>query len=419
MDVWWIFLIIFGIVLLLIIIASSRNKNRKKQPKRTIETYLEHGDYISAGRLYLSEKKEQEAADLYFIMPSEKRPLYESMILQQLGSQSAQLFWIKTGRRYELTDPSKAKKAYLLAGAYFDAVKMFVNQNDSVGASEIVKHIPINHQENTVRRLSQYAFDRGKIAVAADLLRSIGLVDEADAILAAGAHQYGTIERPEVAATLYDEVGRQDLAGESQEQRGERALLEGKIQEAKTAFEKAIEAYDDSNQPKEALRVEERLQRFDLLEKFRDYAASGNADAAEDMIDEISKSFPGIAVSDLYAEIASVLEKSNRSSEAITYYDKAADSTNNPVKKQGYVNALRRIGSQIASQTSQGVGIANNRLSDNCSVCKRSIEKGDKYVSCPECGKPAHYAHLVEWVKVQGSCPICLKRLKVDDLFSK
>ncbi|NHJ31708.1 MAG: hypothetical protein FK732_02490, partial [Asgard group archaeon] len=158
MEAWYIFLAIFGLVVVIIVIASLRRKKQKQEPQKAVHTYLEHGDYVSAGRLFLKQKKEAEAASLYFQMPPDKKPLYESMIQQQLGAQSAQLFWIKTGRRLERSAPDHAKIAYLLAGAHFDAVKMFIDRNDSTNAIEIVRYIPISNQESTVRRLSQYAF---------------------------------------------------------------------------------------------------------------------------------------------------------------------------------------------------------------------------------------------------------------------
>ena len=393
----------------------SNKKKQKKQPK-TIQSYLQFGDYVSAGSLYLSQNRQSEAADLYFQMPPEQRPRYESMIVQKLGQQGAQFFWIKTGRRFERSNPEKARISFLLARAYFDAVKMFIDVDNTQQAIDIITAIPTNLQEGTVRRLAQYAFNRGKYTVAGDLLRSINLDEEANAILAVAAHEFGAIERPQVAADMYDTVGRQDLAGASQERQGEKALSEGRIEAAKAAFQKAVKAYDESNKPKDALRVEERLEKFDLLDKFREYAAKGRVDDAEDMLDQISSSFPGIAISDLYAEIASVLEKNNRKSEAITYYDKAADSTNNPMKRQSYVNALRRIGSQIATAPSQGENIATEDLPEKCIVCKRPIRKGDKYVPCPQCGKVAHYSHFIEFIKVRGVCPSCNAKLKVDDL---
>lgn len=403
---------------MIILIASFKRKKKKdkKTPTKTIQAYLEYGDFVSAGSLYLKQNKQSEAANLYFQMPPEKRPRYETMIVQRLGQQGAQFFWIKTGRNFERSNPARARIAFLLANAYFDAVKMYIDTDDVSQAIVVVNNMPTNLQVGTVRRLAQYAFNRGKYAIAGDLLRAINLGDEANAILAVAAHEYGVIERPQVAADIYDSVGRQDLAGASQERQGEIALSEGRIEAAKDAFEKAIKAYDESNKPKDALRVEQNLGKFDLLDRFREYAAKGRVDDAEDMIDAISSSFPGIAISDLYAEIASVLEKNNRITESITYYDKAADSTNNPIKRQSYVNALRRIGSQIAAQPSQGETIATEDLSENCIVCKRKISKGQNFVVCPYCKKPAHYAHFVEFIKVRGVCPSCNGRLKAADL---
>jgi len=417
MDTWLLIVIGLIILLFIFIIVGARRKKKKQQraPERTIQTYLSYGDYVSAGKLYLKQKNYLEAANLYFRTPMDKRPLFESIVQQELGPRDAQLFWIKTGRRFERTDPEKAKIAYLLAGAYFDVIKMFIDRNDLPAILELVNFIPPKFQEQTVRKLSQYSFNRGKYRISSELLRAIGFIDEADAILAVGAHDYQAIDQPAVAASLYDDLGRQDLVGESQEQRGERALAAGRIEEAKTAFKQAVKAYDNSNQPKDALRVEERLKKFVLLDQFRDYVAAGDVNSAEEMIEEISENFPAIATSDLYAEIAVVLERNGNLSEAVNYYDKAADLTNNPLKKQSYVNALRRLASQIAARSSEGESVATSDLEEPCPVCRRPITKGQRIAKCPYCHTYAHYSHLVEWVKVQGSCPICRRHLKSDD----
>jgi tetratricopeptide (TPR) repeat protein len=415
-EAWAIFLIIFGVIAFIIIIASIKGSRKKKQPEKDVRKFIQYGDFISAGKLYVEKQMLQEAADLYFQLPPEKRPAYEAMVRGKLGPKGAQGFWIKAGRRYAQSLPEQAKIAFLLAGAYFDAVKMYIDQNDLTGATEIIGQIPSSYRETTVRRLSQYAFNRGKYQISAELLRTLGFEEEADSILAVAAHEFGAIQKPQVASSFYDSVGRRDLVGESQEQLGEKALSEGRIKAARTAFEAAVKAYDESNQPKDAVRVEERLGKFDLLDTFRQYAADGNASAAESMIDEIADHFPRIALSDLYAEIGTVLEKNGRTSEAVTYFDKAADSTNNPLKKQTYVNALRRLSAQIAVQPSQGETIAQTDLRDKCIVCRRPIRKGQKYVACPHCHKFAHYSHLLEWIKVQGSCPHCHNKLKVRDI---
>ncbi|MFW9984939.1 MAG: RING finger domain-containing protein [Candidatus Odinarchaeota archaeon] len=54
--------------------------------------------------------------------------------------------------------------------------------------------------------------------------------------------------------------------------------------------------------------------------------------------------------------------------------------------------------------------------SAKCIVCGLLIRDGQQMVYCPSCGNPAHYAHLAEWVKVKGTCPICRKRVNLRKL---
>ncbi|NHK31024.1 MAG: hypothetical protein FK730_06705 [Asgard group archaeon] len=51
-----------------------------------------------------------------------------------------------------------------------------------------------------------------------------------------------------------------------------------------------------------------------------------------------------------------------------------------------------------------------------CSVCKLPISFGSDYLECYHCQNVAHKEHLLEWVKVKGTCPICQQKLLVDKL---
>jgi hypothetical protein len=51
-----------------------------------------------------------------------------------------------------------------------------------------------------------------------------------------------------------------------------------------------------------------------------------------------------------------------------------------------------------------------------CSVCKLPISFGSDYLECYHCQNVAHREHLLEWVKVKGTCPICQQKLTVDKL---
>lgn len=51
-----------------------------------------------------------------------------------------------------------------------------------------------------------------------------------------------------------------------------------------------------------------------------------------------------------------------------------------------------------------------------CMVCKRPISFGEEKVACPKCQNPAHFAHLQEWIKAKGKCPMCSNKLKESDI---
>lgn len=55
--------------------------------------------------------------------------------------------------------------------------------------------------------------------------------------------------------------------------------------------------------------------------------------------------------------------------------------------------------------------MASVLLSDKCIVCRRDITTGDSFLQCQSCGKPGHYKHIAEMIKVTGKCPNCKERL--------
>ncbi|MHA1631124.1 MAG: hypothetical protein ACTSVS_13175 [Candidatus Heimdallarchaeota archaeon] len=50
-----------------------------------------------------------------------------------------------------------------------------------------------------------------------------------------------------------------------------------------------------------------------------------------------------------------------------------------------------------------------------CSVCKLPISFGSLTLECPHCHTIAHQEHLLEWIKVKGTCPVCQQKLKLDE----
>ncbi|MCY3411913.1 MAG: E3 ubiquitin protein ligase [Candidatus Heimdallarchaeota archaeon] len=56
--------------------------------------------------------------------------------------------------------------------------------------------------------------------------------------------------------------------------------------------------------------------------------------------------------------------------------------------------------------------MAQSDTDQNCLVCRRPIKAGDSFIYCLNCGKPGHYKHLGEMMKVTGKCPSCKTKLR-------
>jgi hypothetical protein len=48
-----------------------------------------------------------------------------------------------------------------------------------------------------------------------------------------------------------------------------------------------------------------------------------------------------------------------------------------------------------------------------CVACGKDIEIFDDVAGCPMCQAKAHREHLLEWIKVNHSCPVCKKTLNI------
>ncbi|MEM3563797.1 MAG: RING finger protein [Candidatus Jordarchaeaceae archaeon] len=51
---------------------------------------------------------------------------------------------------------------------------------------------------------------------------------------------------------------------------------------------------------------------------------------------------------------------------------------------------------------------------DECPICRKVLLEGDKTEVCPNCLERFHRDHLLEWVKVKGTCPNCGQRIVLE-----
>jgi hypothetical protein len=78
-------------------------------------------------------------------------------------------------------------------------------------------------------------------------------------------------------------------------------------------------------------------------------------------------------------------------------------------------NDTTPLGERVKTRSKRrAVAVAGN--GEKCMVCDLHLNRGDDIVWCPSCGNPAHKTHLLEWIHVRNSCPVCGERLREQDL---
>ncbi|MHA1272416.1 MAG: hypothetical protein ACTSVV_16365 [Promethearchaeota archaeon] len=57
--------------------------------------------------------------------------------------------------------------------------------------------------------------------------------------------------------------------------------------------------------------------------------------------------------------------------------------------------------------------IIKTSTKSQCAVCGKPIEIFDSIARCPSCDTRAHKEHLIDWIKMKHSCPVCKEPLEV------
>lgn len=53
---------------------------------------------------------------------------------------------------------------------------------------------------------------------------------------------------------------------------------------------------------------------------------------------------------------------------------------------------------------------------ERCTVCGFWVYPGERVVLCPACHAQGHRAHMLEYVKAKGNCPVCNQKLNLNDI---
>ncbi|MHA2290361.1 MAG: hypothetical protein ACXABG_16360, partial [Promethearchaeota archaeon] len=284
----------------------------------------------------------------------------------------------------------------------------------------------IHDRDQAIRNLARHAYTNQKFLEASELLRAIGAEEEANTVLIAAAS--------ELKKQGFDSLAKQYLSTTSHPKKAikryirdiQGSFMNGDIEQVRRSLSITnglignLNGEDEEEPDNEKQQLREKVQEFDrklkVLDSARDLLRKKNLNQSVALYEELVESFGDEVPGFVYAEAALANEEHNPAY-ATSLYQQAADL----VKSKKAANSFRAraknielaTGGMVSSILTESPFLSDERVQENCSVCRTIVSDIDTLVRCPECGSPAHYAHLAEWLKIRGFCPICKKKIKV------
>ncbi|MFX1251027.1 MAG: hypothetical protein ACFFCZ_05425 [Promethearchaeota archaeon] len=404
-----IFLILIPLVLVVIFILQFQ----RRQKLRKAEGYKSRGQYIEAANLF-AKLDLRRGVKMLIEVPDATQIL----VLRHLESRSTRSavnkILIELAKQYTREKhPEKAIVAYTLAERIWAAAQIYIesyeNENESVkNAVALIDQNPhlVRRREDAIRNLSRYAFEKRKYIASAELLKTVGAIEEANALLVAMSDK---ISHRSVQKTKNIYV-----------QRAIKGLETGDFETAKNELTYAQQLLSKNKtqvqmkevQEQQIYEIQQILRMIDISRQYLKRNLWQQAQVAyNEMLDRFKTNdikIPGI----IYAELALAYEDSEPS-KAIIFYNLAATKLNTDAKGT-FLNRAKQIQEKsrhALSRSNKELGLIEDL--GYCSVCKMKINGPEDHYVCPHCAAPAHYSHLAEWVKIRGTCPVCRKTISL------
>jgi hypothetical protein len=421
-----VYLIVIGLIIIFIRrFSGSKGKQLKKASRLE-----EQGRYLDALDIYFRISV-RSSADMVLRTPEASQVLALRKLERKYRPQQLYKVFNKLAKTYkDKSDPHKASKAFLFARKPFAAAKAYLDIGGIDYIPAAIQIIDQNSQlihdrDQAVRNLARHAYNNQMFLEAAELLKAIGEEEEGTAVLIAAA--------TELKKQGFEELAAQYLATTSHPKKAisrylvdiEKSFNKGDIEQVRRSLsvakelltnimEKSEEVVEDKLlEIRASLQENDRLLR--ILDSARDLLKKKNMNQSVALYEELIEGFtevPGF----ILAEAALANEEQNPLY-ASSLYEQAAEK----VKSEQASRSFRVRAKKIRISTTSATTLAHDEATldpesefqENCSVCRMQITDVNSMVRCPECGTPAHYSHLAEWLKIRGFCPICKNKIKV------
>ncbi|MHA1225731.1 MAG: hypothetical protein ACTSR2_01270 [Candidatus Hodarchaeales archaeon] len=428
MDADTITLILVVTVIVIFIVLKARRSSSESLLRKAYyfeekKQYLEAIDYYSRYSLL-------KAAEMVLRTPEASQVLVLRRLEKKFSQAEIENAFIKLARRFTISGQiDLASASFILANKPFAAAKVYVDKGDLKYVPQVVQIIDkysslIHDRDQAIRNLAKHAYNSRKYKMAAEFLRTLGADEEANAVLIAAAVEMKKQGFTKKADTYLRRTGKPSIALKHYLDEIEKALRSGEIEKMRRSLSYAkglvnqvsVESDDSSNSSKPIIHeIKEYDRLLKILDSARDILRKKQMNQAIALYDELIEGLGPKIPSPILAEAALANEPKNPS-RAIELYEAAAKTALTTQAAESFrLRAKKlRILTQTSSIMDSSVSVeGTSELLESCVVCRNVISDISTMVRCPECGSPAHYSHLAEWLKMRGVCPICKKRIKI------
>ncbi len=417
---------IFVIAVVVIIIISSLSRRNKGQQKATeLEAqgrYLDALDYYIKNSVY-------SAVEMVLRTPEASQILALRKLEKKVSESRIQRAFLYVGRSY--IDENKyqlAAKSFVLAGKPFAAAKVFIDYGgieDIPAAIQIIDQTEalISNRDQAIRNLAKHAYNTKKYMKAAELLRTIGAEEEANTVLIAAAAEMQKRGLDNKAKRLLSSAKRHDMALDHYLKEVENFLAQGNFEKMRRSLSMAKdiqttlqkENSEGEELPEMTNKIKEYERILKTIDSARDILRKKHNNQAIAMYDELLEVLGERAPASILAEAALANENQNPKYSSDLFY-RASKKASSPRAAESFRLRGKKLGilaqgfSNSSLESADEVSIGH--VEEYCSVCRMKISEESNTIRCPECGSPAHFAHLAEWLKIRGACPICKKKVR-------
>jgi tetratricopeptide (TPR) repeat protein len=421
-------IILVVLAIIIIIIISTRKRSEKHiQKAYELEQQGRHLDALD----YFARNSLEQAANLVLRTPEASQILVLRRLEKRYHLKQIEKVFLKIARTsIGRNDPHTAASAFVLAKKPFAAAKVFIDSGsieDIPAAIQIIdRNISLIHnRDQAIRNLARHAYNNRKYMEAAELLRTIEADEEANAVIIAAATEMKKQGRVEEAESFLTTIRKPAVAIEQYLLEVKKYLKQGNIEKMRRSLAIAKDIIEKLP-PEEKHSLKEdfdslvaKITEYDrllkILDSARDILRKKNTNQAIALYDELLESLGEEASTPILAEAALANEESDPQY-ASKLFHRAALQAQSPRAAESFrlrAKKLEIITKEELPSVERPVVDFDTEVEEFCSVCRMRISEPSTLIRCPDCGSPAHYSHLAEWLKIRGHCPICKKKIKI------